>query len=1152
SCIHSNSVHSSEEHAADDSGNDATGLWHFLNWNCEGFLTKLSDPDIIGYLTRFSFICLTESFLEYFDNENCLVDYECFTAPALRFSQHGRRSGGVVCFIQKSIVSHFTRLNVTFRNIVVFNVDKTVFGTANDVLLLCAYIPPAGSVFYESAAMSDGIHILEQCMLELLDVYGECHFIMFGDFNSRTGAQNVAVNSSLQDVSMDLYEARCSRDDVINPFGRSLLSLCLSFELTILNGCVAGDALGKYTYISNTGDSVIDYLIISAELRDLCESLVVQENVLSSHMYVEFNLYSNMSAIVDSRRNDMIQTVYRRWNDVTIPVFVDYLKNEIEVSRVTEYLSAETTDVDLAVDCLTRGLINAAEFMSIRRLRKVNSTRNYVWFDNDCHAARRELHRLLHKYTRTQRAEDKSRYIAKRQQYKRMIRDKKSCHRETTVNAIENSMRDSKEFWGRIRNITYKSRIRNDIRAADWVQHFSRIHDQGIDNNRSIEHVYQNLALTQSVPEVTGEIDADISAEEIRSAIKNLKVGKAAGPDELVAEMFKHSASFLVPYLTQLFNAMFHKGHYPKTWTKSILVPIYKKGSINNPDNYRGISLTSTFSKIFTHVLNKRLQVWAEENEVIWEGQAGFRRGYSTIDNIFVLHSVIQKYLARHKKVYIAFVDYKKAFDMIDRTILWDVLKRNGISGRMYYILKAMYCSVQSCVRCDSGCSEYFACTKGLKQGCVLSSFLFTLMVQEILSSVCKYGRHGIQLHPDVTQIFILMFADDVALVSDTVLGLQNQLDVLQKHSDKCGLSINLDKSKVVVFRNGGHIARHEKWNVGNRQINIVNEYRYLGVILSTRLCTNTVLADLSIRGKAGAIRVLKALRQLGHISPDVFFRIFDAQIQPMLLYGSEVWGMDDSSQTETVHMFALKKFLNVHMSTPNVIAYGETGRYPLSVCSAIRSVKYWLRLLKMENSRYPKKVYRMMLADENNQSNWTSKIRNLLSQHGFEDIWRQQETQNDIHFIKDLRERLIQKYDNHWRLKLVESARYAIYKQIKPGRYKERYLYALDQKIFRTVFARFRAGVCDIFSHRFRYCDPNIAMCPCCMEEEEDDIHFLLQCPVYADLREKYMSSFECPPNFETFVNVLSSPNDKTIRGTSRYIFYALKRREEALSNPM
>ena len=103
-----------------------------------------------------------------------------------------------------------------------------------------------------------------------------------------------------------------------------------------------------------------------------------------------------------------------------------------------------------------------------------------------------------------------------------------------------------------------------------------------------------------------------------------------------------------------------------------------KKGDDKNPDNYRGMSLLSVVSKVFTAILNKRLYTWAEHEQKISKEQAGFRKGYSAVDHIFTLTSVITKKLnsKRGGKVYVAFVDYKKAFDTVNREALWNVLQK--------------------------------------------------------------------------------------------------------------------------------------------------------------------------------------------------------------------------------------------------------------------------------------------------------------------------------------------------------------------------------------------------------------------------------------------------------------------------------------------
>ena len=113
-------------------------------------------------------------------------------------------------------------------------------------------------------------------------------------------------------------------------------------------------------------------------------------------------------------------------------------------------------------------------------------------------------------------------------------------------------------------------------------------------------------------------------------------------------------------------------------------MPIHQKGDVNQPDNYCGIALTSVITKVYTHILNKRLSEWAEVEEKILEEQAGFRAGYSTVDHIVSLYTMVQKYLLKHTKLYVAFVDFKKAFDSVNRNALW--CKWKTVHGSKGYI----------------------------------------------------------------------------------------------------------------------------------------------------------------------------------------------------------------------------------------------------------------------------------------------------------------------------------------------------------------------------------------------------------------------------------------------------------------------------------
>ena len=160
---------------------------------------------------------------------------------------------------------------------------------------------------------------------------------------------------------------------------------------------------------------------------------------------------------------------------------------------------------------------------------------------------------------------------------------------------------------------------------------------------------------------------------------KKLKNKKAAGPDGIIREMLKNSGSHVIDFFVKCFNALFEKGIFPTKWTESIVLPLFRKGDVTNPNNYRGISLFDASSKDYSTIINLRLQEWVEVNNITGKHQAGFKKNYSTTDHMFTLLALVQKQVSLNRKLYVAFIDFEKAFDSINRKLLWPVLlkKRN-------------------------------------------------------------------------------------------------------------------------------------------------------------------------------------------------------------------------------------------------------------------------------------------------------------------------------------------------------------------------------------------------------------------------------------------------------------------------------------------
>ena len=169
-------------------------------------------------------------------------------------------------------------------------------------------------------------------------------------------------------------------------------------------------------------------------------------------------------------------------------------------------------------------------------------------------------------------------------------------------------------------------------------------------------------------------------------------------------------------------------GHIPESWTVGIIKPLYKsKGDPTLPENYRPITILSCMGKLFTAILNSRLNNYLEENNLLNETQAGFRASYSTADNIFVIHALTEYLRVRKMKLYCAFIDFQKAFDSVWRVGLWHKLINSNVTGKILTVIKNMYANIKSCVSFNNKSSDFFECKNGLRQGENLSPILFSL-----------------------------------------------------------------------------------------------------------------------------------------------------------------------------------------------------------------------------------------------------------------------------------------------------------------------------------------------------------------------------------------------------------------------------------------
>ena len=291
-------------------------------------------------------------------------------------------------------------------------------------------------------------------------------------------------------------------------------------------------------------------------------------------------------------------------------------------------------------------------------------------------------------------------------------------------------------------------------------------------------------------------LDSPLTNAEVMKAFLKLKRNKSPGLDLLPPELFIDSSDLLCEPICKLFNYIFQSNTYPLSWTKGIIVPVPKKGDLSDVNNFRGITLTSIFSKLYSHVLDSRLRSWAEDNNIFNDNQFGFRENKSTVDCLFILQSIVNMQLCKKKKLYCAFVDFKKAFDLVYRNGIWFKLCESGAPLTIVKAIKAIYNSVKVCVRALGSVSDCFDSLVGVKQGEPLSPLLFILFLNDLAEELNvnnNYFENDDII--DQFQKFVLLFADDTLLLAESHSELQILLNKLYIYCKKWNLTVNTSKT---------------------------------------------------------------------------------------------------------------------------------------------------------------------------------------------------------------------------------------------------------------------------------------------------------------------------------------------------------------------
>ena len=440
-----------------------------------------------------------------------------------------------------------------------------------------------------------------------------------------------------------------------------------------------------------------------------------------------------------------------------------------------------------------------------------------------------------------------------------------------------------KNAWDLVKTLSGKksnatTHIEGDDRLKLWKDHFSKLlnadKDNIVDDHSVVEKVFD---ISTDIP--TGPL----SQAEVDMAVKAIKNGKAPGLDGLPPEFWKLTK--VRKHLRTFCNQTYF-GNRPAEWGFSGLIPVPKKGDLRIPDNYRGIALSQIAAKVYNRCILNRIRPVIDK--VLRTNQNGFRKGRSTTSHILALRRIVEELRNYNREAIIIFIDFRKAFDSITREKMFQILAAYGIPEEIVDAIKIMYQDTSAKVITPEGISEAFDITTGVLQGDPLAPFLFIICLDYALRSILDTDGFTLvnrkSRRQPAEKISDLDYADDIALLEDTITGAQSLLTRVEKACQAIGLYLNAVKTKYIHLNPTSNVGLSAS---DKTPIEKVDDFNYLGSYCDTD-------HDISVRTALawGALHSLQKVWK-SNISRATKIKVFKACVESILLYSSDSWSLN-------------------------------------------------------------------------------------------------------------------------------------------------------------------------------------------------------------------------------------------------------------------
>jgi len=908
------------------------------------------------------------------------------------------QSGGHAIFVKKHLYKYVSVVADKIQLGTVWIKMACPQNSKKSVFIGFVYLPPQSSTYYtQVGGLSFEEHMIS-LQKDIMFFQEQGQVVMMGDFNARTSRLNewdLLDPHERRQGDVHQIGVRKSRDISVNSMGRKIISMCENTGMHIMNGRSHADSKGTFTFkqLNGKGRSVIDYAIVSRDLVGLLNNNMIDFRVVpmqecpnrftgGRYDHSPIVLRVGWQGVSDTKVSTMENTgedVRMRWKSEYKDLYTDIVQTDGSVLSYLIKVRDAQTSVQEACEALSAAVMRAAEVLHSRvggvfvSGRKVGGDKKR-WLSKESIDLRRKMKAAERGLPDTRNVVNELRKL-----YRRQVKiDRRHALKQSRDRIRQDMIGDVKKFWAKFKKGRVGGAATHSV--GQWSEYFGKLFNE---EKREWErhdmfeehcHKYEDLFGRPSERDKQGAacLNGAIQDNEVDRALTAMNLGKAVGYDKIPAEFFRqayHEARYVgadgkprivreylfTPVLTSLFQKILSNKQYPNDWAIGVVTPVPKpKGDPLIMDNYRGITVGSAISKIFAQVLMARIDNWAESNGMRAPTQFGFRKDMGTVDAVFMLRHLVDKAQCGGKPLYAAFIDFKKAYDSVPRDLLWRCLQKIGIHGEILDILQQMYNNVRLQVKVDNCYGTEFGSHMGVKQGDPLSPLLFGLYIDrfaQFLESRCPDG----DVMCGDKMIQVILYADDLVMLTHDPKKLQTYLDILDKFCDATGMTVNVTKSEVMTFFKKRGMK--DKWFFNKKPIQESKEFVYLGVMFHSDGFKSSVKKTIkrrALKAKNSLFGLMGTCHGLKVFDIEVLNHLMDGAVVPSALYGGEIWGPDlvNSLKEDLIHQpleevqwLFMRMALWIGKATPHVIMLKETGRQLLIRRAIENCIGFWNRL---------------------------------------------------------------------------------------------------------------------------------------------------------------------------------------------------------------